>query len=164
MVLTVERLRTLLRYDTETGNFIWRCSRRGIAGGRIAGSVSRALGYRLINVDGKKYYAHRLAWLYTMGEWPPEQIDHINGNRDDNRRCNLRAATESQNKCNTPRRRNNCCGYKGVHFHKETGKWRARIKFRGLICELGLHDTATLAHSAYVHAAHRLHGEFARAV
>jgi hypothetical protein len=84
--LTAERLRELLNYDPDTGVFTWRVrpvhSHRV---GDIAGSVRTTRGYRLIGVAGRVYKAHRLAWLYMMGEWPKDQIDHINRDPSDNR-------------------------------------------------------------------------------
>jgi hypothetical protein len=96
MTLTAERLREILGYDPETGLFT-RLVRTGrIRAGEVAGTA-HSRGYRSIVIDGRVYLSHRLAWLYVHGEWPPEQIDHINRNRADNRLVNLRAAKQSQN-------------------------------------------------------------------
>lgn len=111
---------------------------------------------------GKSYKAHRLAWLYMHGELPDKSIDHINGLKTDNRIANLRLATNAQQKQNRPRNLNNSSGYKGV-ARAET-KWRARINANGRHYYLGRFDTPEDAHNAYVAAAHRLHGEFARTV
>ena len=162
MSLTHERLVELLAYDPETGTFTWRFSRRGISGGKIAGVVSKAIGYRYVCIDKKHLLAHRLAWFYITGEWPSGEIDHINGIRADNRWLNLRKATRTQQLVNTRLRSDNKSGYKGVVFHPQTGKWRTRIKRHGKIEELGLHLTPEAAHAVYLAAAHRVFGEFAR--
>ena len=91
-MLTQARLKKLLSYNTDTGEFRWRVTRRGAArAGSVAGCV-RHDGYVRIAIDGKRYLAHRLAWLYVHGELVPE-LDHANGVRSDNRLDNLRPAT-----------------------------------------------------------------------
>lgn len=88
------------------------------------------------------------------------EVDHVNGNRLDNRRCNLRICDSGQNKQNTKIRSDNTSGYKGVHLHKP-GQWRARIKLRGKFWHLGLFDAPEKAHAAYCAASKSLFGEFA---
>jgi hypothetical protein len=94
--LTQSRLKELLIYDPDTGIF-----RRRIACGiAVAGSTPgniNAMGYLDISIGCKRYYAHRLAWLYVYGEWPSLEIDHINCDRLDNRISNLRDVTHHQN-------------------------------------------------------------------
>jgi hypothetical protein len=101
--LTAERLRELLHYDPDTGDFTWRTARKRIPAGAIAGTVER--GFRRITIGGgrhgPRYSAHRLAWLYMTGAWPNGYLDHINRDPDDNRFANLRLATNSQNQANT---------------------------------------------------------------
>ena len=97
--LTVERLRELLSYDPATGKFLWRVGRQCMRAGAVAGATE-VQGYRVIKIDGKIYKAHRLAWLYVTGEWPPEEIDHKNTDPQDNVWSNLRLATHSQNQAN----------------------------------------------------------------
>lgn len=99
MILTAERLRELLTYDPETGEFRWRYTRGCRARGQIAGTVT-CLGYLTIAIDGRKYKAHRLAWLHVHGEWPYPEIDHINRIKLDNRLVNLRRATRAENNAN----------------------------------------------------------------
>ena len=157
------RLLEILSYEPIVGIFRWRektgpCSHVGA----IAGSPQRG-GHIQIGIDGEKYKAHRLAWFYVYGVWPPEDIDHINCIRGDNRLCNLRLASRAQNLRNCGVRRNNTSGFKGVTFHRPTKKWRARILHNGVRHNLGLFDTPELAHAAYCAASERLHGEFARA-
>ena len=99
----------------------------------------------------------------TILDAPDErQVDHVNSNGLDNRRSNLRLATASQNQHNQRRRCDNTSGFKGVYWHKERAKWRARIKLIGHHKHLGYFDTPEAAHAAYVEAANRFHGEFAR--
>lgn len=123
--LTLERLREVIVYDPETGNMIWRVDtgkKRLI--GRKVGSVD-GHGYRGTMIDHHKFRVHRLAWFYVYGEWPTTDIDHINGDRDDNRIANLRLATRSQNNIN--RDRNNGYGRIGVSQYGKHGKWRVCI-------------------------------------
>lgn len=159
MTLTAERARELLDYDPETGVFVYRAPRRGIKVGDIAGCPNKA-GYLRIFVDGVSYYAHRLAWLHVHGEWPPGDLDHEDTIKDHNWIGNLRPASQSQNNANKPRPANNTSGFKGVS--RQHGKWRARVGKSSQSIHLGLHATPELARAAYVAAAQRLFGQFAR--
>ena len=160
--LTYERLQEVLHYSFQTGTFRWakRISIR-IVVGKVAGRLDRH-GHRYITIDGERFIAHRLAWFHVYGEWPSDQIDHINGNPDDNRLCNLRDSSQAENTCNRGKSSNNTSGYKGVTWHKKAKKWLAQIGANGQHYYLGLFDTAEEAHAAYCEAAVRLHGEFAR--
>lgn len=134
--LTQDRLRELLHYDPETGLFIRRVTTAARAtAGTIAGDMD-SKGYWRLRVDRKRYLAHRLAWFYVHGEWP-EEIDHINCKRTDNRLCNLRPAT--------------------------SGRWRASIYVDGKSKWLGVYDTPEEANAAYSRAAIKYFGQFARA-
>ena len=162
-MLTAERLRELLHYDSDTGVFTWRVDRRG---GRKAGDVTGARhgrGYVVIGIDNKLYLAHRLAWLWMTGAWPEDKIDHMDLDRANNRFANLRPATESQNKANAPLRRDNTSGFKGVSWHSAVNRWAAQIHHNKRHYHLGLFDRPEEAHDAYVAAAERLFGEYARA-
>lgn len=153
-MLTADRLRDLLDYNSETGIFRWkvRVARR-VRVGDIAGSADN--GYREIRIDYTAYRAHRLAWLYAHGVWPKE-IDHINGVMDDNRLLNLRDATKSENQQNQRRAQsNNKTGLLGVSLRR--GKFQAQIMASGKNLHLGYFATAELAHAAYVQAKRRLH-------
>lgn len=154
-------LRAILRYEEDTGLFYWRsprCQRWAI---RPAGTW-HPRGYRAITVFEKRYLIHRLAWFYVHGEWP-EQIDHINGVRDDNRLSNLRPATQAQNNANSARRKDNTSGAKGVYFCKQHDRWTARIKPPdGKRLSLGFYKTADEAALAYAEAAKVHFGEYAR--
>ena len=127
--LTVERLREVISYNPETGDMVWRIDigyKR--LTGRKVGSVDHH-GYRGTMIDYHKFRVHRLAWLYVYGEWPNTEIDHINGNKSDNRICNLRLATRSQNNIN--RERSAEQGRVGVSQYGKYGKWRAYISVNG---------------------------------
>lgn len=156
-MLTVEQLRERFRYDLDDGHF-WR---RWPGLGHVVGTINRR-GYCVIRIGRRDYYAHRLAWLYITGEWPPQQIDHRNNIRSDNRWANLRLATPAENARNSHRRRDNATGGKGITF--ESGKWRARIRSGGKQLHLGRFETIGAATAAYGAAAKMLHGDFARAV
>lgn len=153
-----ERLRELLHYDLATGVFTWRTRTGRSAAGKAAGFAGTA-GYWDISVDRRTYRAHRLAWLYVTGDWPAADVDHKNRDRGDNRWANLRAATRSQNNANMAVRSTH--GFKGAT--PVNGRWMAQTKYNGRQIYLGLFDTPEEAHAAYMAAAERLWGNFARA-
>ena len=169
--LTQERLRAILHYDTETGIF----TRIGIAraqtaryAGKPTGSVKPGAagnggGYVMVFVDGKAHRAHRLAWLYTTGDWPEADIDHRDGNRANNRWDNLRAATRSENIHNMGLRARNTSGRKGACYDAKRQKWLAQIVVNGKYIHLGRYETRDEAGDAYDAAAKRHFGVFARA-
>jgi HNH endonuclease len=160
-MITSERLRELLHYDPEMDVFTRRVRTANcVKVGDVAGDIDR-LGYRRINVNGSRYRAHRLAWLYITGEWPAG-LDHVNGNRSDNRWCNLREATQSQNNANTPMREDNTSGFKGVSWNKHACKWDSRIHVNDRQLFLGLFATPERAFLEYCFAAWRHFGDFAR--
>lgn len=150
-MLTQERLKELLDYDPDTGVFVWRVSRGGINKDTQAGS-KLSNGYIYISISKRRYYTHRLAWLYVHGCWPTNQIDHINRVRDDNRICNLREATPSENQWNGGKYKNNTSGLLGVQCIKSSGKWKAQITIHGIVKNLGHFNTPEEANAAYVRA------------
>lgn len=169
--ISVAALNERLDYNPETGVLRWRLrppldnqTKRwnGQHAGNIAGNTQDD-GYIRLAIDRVKFPAHRVVWAMVTGSWPNGVIDHINGNTSDNRFCNLRDATISQNTWNQKIFETNVSGFKGVEFHPRTGRWRARIAANGKRLFLGYFDSAELASSAYIAAADRLHGEFARA-
>lgn len=158
---TQDRLKELLCYDPSTGVFIWKVDRGGMAkADTVAGTIPKGQ-YCIISIDSIVYPAHRLAWLYVHGEWPKDDIDHINNNRSDNRISNLREATRSQNLQNASIMSNNTSGYKGVFWIKNKNRWSAQIKINGKRRRLGVFKTALDAHKAYCLAAKEGFGEFA---
>jgi hypothetical protein len=159
-ILNAEEVRALLDYDPETGVLRWKQHMTPRARmGKEAGVIQQGK-YRRVGIYGRYYMAHRLAWLIVTGEWPTHEIDHINGQKADNRLCNLRPATPEQNKRNT-RHRNNT-GLPGASYSSVNGKFRAQIRVNGRRKFLGWFDNAEDAHAAYVAAARRYHGEFAK--
>lgn len=155
--LTAQRLRELLHYNSETGDFTRRVSGRGrrAKAGCVAGCKS-CHGYTSISVDGRLYRAHRLAWLYVFGVWPGCDVDHINGAKSDNRIANLRDVSASVNMQNQrtaqPR---NASGYLGVTIHG--GRFEASIKLNGKNIYIGSYKTPELAHSAYLAKKREIH-------
>lgn len=151
-----------LDYDPATGLFTWKRSLNPkVKVGAVAGSINDR-GYRTISINVRHRRAHRLAWLVMTGSWPDNDVDHINGNRDDNRWANLRAATRSQNNMNSRMRVSNVTGMKGVAFNKARGTWQASIKIGGKYKHLGVFSSPEEAKSAYDEAAKNYYGEFAR--
>ena len=157
-MITLKRLREVLDYDPKRGIFRWKITlgSRANAGSR-AGS-RHPDGYRKIAIDRCRYTEQRLAWFYVRGEWPDGHLDHKNCRRDDNRIENLRRATPSQNKANSPLRADNPSGFKGVY--RRGRRWQAGIR-RGRLIHLGYFATAQGAAAAYDKAAKRLFGKFA---
>lgn len=155
-----EDLKSLLRYDPETGKFYSLYSHKGLPIGREVGGLDG--DYVRLSVNGKIYRGHRIAWFYMTGAWPLEDIDHINGIKSDNRFCNLREASRGQNMMNIGVKRHNTSGYKGVSFYSKTGKWKAQIQHQGKKMGLGYFDDVKEAAEAYIFAALDLHGEYAR--
>jgi hypothetical protein len=148
--LTASRLREVLDYNPETGEFRWRrrMSSRAGAGGVAGASDGR---YVLIRIDGTLHAAHRLAWLHSFGSWPRDGIDHANGIGRDNRLANLREADHAQNAQNPRLRRDNPSGVVGVWWAEREQKWRARIRVDGRDVYLG--GFATIAEAAAARAA-----------
>jgi hypothetical protein len=142
----------ILNYDPATGAFVWlvnrsRTAKRGAKAGRICGA-----GYVYIG----RMLAHRVAWKYVTGKWPNGQIDHINGNRTDNRWSNLRLSTHSLNQQNLrSARADNKSGFLGVSSYGS--RFRASIKTPTKRVHLGWFDTPEMAHAAYLDAKRRLH-------
>jgi len=153
--LTAQRLRELLHYNSETGLFTWRGNRTGFAlAGTVAGTKSG--GYICIQVDGTLYRAHRLAWLYVNECWPEFVIDHINGDKTDNRLCNLRDVDETTNAHNRKRaHKNSSSGALGVS--RIGNRWRALIRVNGKRIHIGCFGSIDEASAAYFEAKAVLH-------
>lgn len=159
IALSAETLRELLSYDHDTGQFTrLKAVARKTKVGSIAGWKD-AQGYIQVTVNGNRHKAHRLAWLYVYGHWPTGQIDHINGNRSDNRLLNLRDASHGENVQNRRRANSNSkTGILGVSLHRPTGRWKAQIRIDQKSIHLGLFDTKEAARDAYLTAKRRIHG------
>lgn len=155
IILTAERLRELLHYENGVFTRLQRVGKSRVGVGSIAGTLNTR-GYWQINVDGRLYYAHRLAWLWVTGEWPKGEVDHIDGDCANNRIENLRDVTHSTNKQNLKNAQaNNKTGFLGVT--QTRGKFRASIKVKDTVVHIGLSDTAELAHKAYLTAKRYYH-------
>jgi len=152
----------MLEFDPNTGYLTWKGEphKDKTQIGNRAGYLGKD-GYRYVMVKNVKLLEHRVAWLITYGV-VPDQIDHINMVRDDNRIANLREASVSQNNRNRTKQSNNTSGFKGVTYHKGTGKFAAKITFNKKCYSLGYFASAESAHKAYIKASGELHGEFAR--
>lgn len=158
--LTHTRLLEVLHYDPKTGAFTWRAkvSRKVLVGGLAGTTQSDKI---TIGLFGKTYAAHRLAWFYMTGTWPPSLVDHRDLNGHNNKWRNLRLATKSTNGQNRGAQRNNTTGLKGV-CHRKDGRYTAQIKHAGKNYYLGLYDTPEDAHIAYSAAARKFHKQYAR--
>lgn len=149
-ILSQAQLKELLHYDPETGVFRWRASPRyGIQPWDLAGhkqQFSESLSYLVIGIGGVTHLAHRLAWVYMVGDQDiPPVIDHFDGNGLNNRWRNLRVATQKQNLENRKQSKANSSGFRGVSFHKDRQKWQAYVNHNGKRTYLGLFDTAESA-------------------
>lgn len=173
--ITREVLLQYLDYDESTGAFKWKKrelasfsrAQNGISwNGRYAGKPAFNYigvgGYRSGKFQGIKLYAHRVAWMYLYGEWPLGDVDHINRNRSDNRKENLRLATRSENIRNSTMHFDSPVGYKGVRKHRSIpGLYEARIYINKKMVRIGKFNSAIEAREAYIAAAEKHFGEFA---
>lgn len=159
--LTQAKLKEVLRYDADTGEF----TRVTFSGNRCAGSARLGpitqkpdeRGYIRIRVYGKKYRAHRLAWLYVHGCFPEQGLDHINGDKLDNRIANLREADQMQNSQNRKPMEGTSSKLLGVTRYRGANKWRAQIMVSGKKIALGYFDDEHQAYDAYLKAKAELH-------
>lgn len=147
-----------LHYNPEAGEFI---AKTGCNAGKALGRVHR-LGYLQIFFAGKLHYAHRLAWLYIHGQWPEGEIDHLNGDKSDNRLANLRVVSRQENMQNVqrkPTRGKSSSEYLGVSRdgRMKTRPWRATVYLNGRNHDCGYWETEAQAHAAYVAKKRELH-------
>jgi hypothetical protein len=154
VTITLLELKELLIYDFETGVFYRKKKTNpNIVIGEVAGNLD-GHGYIRICVKSKPYAAHRLAWLYTTGRFPKNDIDHINGVRNDNRFYNLREVTRRENQCNRKLHRDGrlpgCC------YKKNVKKWQASITINSKIKHLGNFSSEETAHHTYLIWKHNL--------
>jgi hypothetical protein len=157
MELTVDQLRDTFDYDANTGVFVWKIRpSKAVKAGDVAGCTEKRIGYITIGIAGRIYKAHRLAWLYVYGSWPKGLIDHINGNKADNRIDNLRDVFADGNSQNVrkPNKRNKS-GFMGVIWFQN--KWRASMSVNGKSKWLGDYSTPEEAHQVYLEAKRKYH-------
>lgn len=131
--MTQQELKNIISYNELNGNFYWK---RGMRYNTLAGNI-RPDGYIIIQINNKRYYAHRLAWFYYYGYFPENFIDHINKNTTDNRICNLR---EVSNQCNLRNSKNRCDNKStvtGINWNKEKSKWEVKININQKTFYLG---------------------------
>lgn len=152
--LTQDLVKSILFYDPDTGKFTWIKHTMGWLVGREAGCDSS--GYIKLTIFRENYLAHRLAFFYTLGYWPKDHVDHINGIKNDNRWCNLREATPAQNMVNRTATKRSSLGVKGVTY-------RAGLKNYQVNLSLGSYKTLEEAKEVYEKAAKVLHGDFYKA-
>lgn len=160
-----QELREIFGYDPETGA-LWFLDVRVVGLRIVATSHAHRDGYRIVRLPGTRRWlrAHRIVWKWMTGEDPVGDVDHINGDKADNRWENLRLATRSQNMANrgSPRRRRSDLP-KGVTYCPQTGRYRASLTVNYKTIRLGRHDTPEQAHAAYCTEVARRFGAFARA-
>lgn len=148
-------------YNPKSGDLVWKDGRRHA--GRVAGCVAQTLqGNRYIKVkcDGRQYWAHRVIWEMQTGRPPAKWIDHINGDGTDNRWCNLREASPSENGYNRKVDVRNKVGVTGVHFDPKRDRYKVSITTDGVRHHLGSFKSLREAVRVSKEARARLHGEF----
>jgi hypothetical protein len=159
-LLTQEYLKSILDYDLDTGVFTWKVNKSKTAkAGDVAGWSYN--GYREIEINNKKYKAHRLAWLYVYGEMPKNLIDHVDGNRSNNKISNLREATYQTNSENYKTPQTNKSGVKNVSWYKNLNKWVVSISVKQTGKTIGYFDDLELAELVAIEARNKYRGEFA---
>jgi hypothetical protein len=164
MVLSQARLLQLIHYDPETGEFRWRTPTSAcVTIGQLI-IQNKKSRYLRIQIDGKRYYAHKLAWLYVYGELPRHKLDHRDCNSFNNRIKNLRRATQAQNCKNRSVSRNNKSGTSGVYWHNRSSRWRAILHCDNKRIWIGAFRSKEEAIEAIKEARLKYHGEFAKVV
>lgn len=157
MALTAEKVRELLDYDPETGVFTWRVAKGRKSKGMPAGCIDH-YGYVQIGIDGTRYKGHRIAWLIVTGAWPNDEIDHVNGVKNDNRLENLREANRFTNMQNLLRpMEGNTSKLLGVCWDTARQSFIAQIRVKGKNKFLGRFADPSEAHAVYLDAKRRLH-------
>lgn len=160
-MLTQTELKSQLHYNHVNGLFTWLKNKSIVKAGNAAGCLKKD-GYIHIKCNNKTYPAHRLAWLYVYGYIPNYYLDHINGRPSDNRIINLREATASQNSHNVKITSRNTSGIKGIHWHKKSKKWIAKVSINKQSKYLGSFNDIEFAELVVNEARLKYHGIFAR--
>lgn len=165
-MITSDMLKISLSYDPHTGLFRWLVKKPNANIGDIAGTKRKHDGktYIIITLSGKKYRAHRLAFLYMTGKFPELLCDHINGDGTDNRWCNLREVDHKNNNRNMRLRSDNTSGVAGVYWNKKDKRWQVTLKTgesRGYIGQFKLLEDAVKARleAETEHNFHQNHGQ-----
>ena len=159
--LSHSRLLEVLDYNYNTGVFIWKISTaRVIKVGSVAGNLDKSSGYLRIQIDKKRFLAHRLAWFYCFKEWPENMIDHKDTNKTNNILDNLRDADNSSNNQNRGLSITNTSGYRGVSLDTNNGKYKVQFVKNGTNNYLGEYITIEEAVIVYNKAAKLSFGEF----
>jgi len=154
--MPVELLRAAVNYDASSGVFTRLTASPGHRVGEEMGWVNRN-GYCRTRIGNQTYSLHRMAWAYVYGRWPADQIDHINGDRSDNRIENLREANAYENGQNLKKKKHNKSGFIGVTWHKKQKMWCAQIMYMRHQNHLGFFDSPEAASKAYLEAKSKLH-------
>lgn len=159
--ITRERLMQVFSYDKDSGQFTRLEFPKNVRTIKSPTSTVYVQGYVQLCIDGTRYRAHRLAWLYHYGTLPDDFIDHINGQRDDNRIANLRVVTNAVNMQNVHSQyKNSRSGLTGAKWHKKQRKFVAAISVNGRPKHLGTFSTAEEARTAYIEAKKKYHPGF----
>ena len=159
---SLEVIHDLFTYDPETGNLYNKKSRMGATAGKIAGT-RESEGYRSVSINMRRYRVHRIIYMMVHGVDPGRrEIDHINGDTEDNRPENLRLATHSENRRNTGALSNNKIGLRGVNWHKARKRYRACISIDGKQRHIGYFVSPIDAAKTYDQAARTHFGDYAR--
>lgn len=176
--ISISDIRALISYNPITGDLSWRDRVGGGVGASPGVEYARKWNFRhsgkpaLSIIDDKGYKhgrvlsvnikAHRAAWAIYYGYWPEVFVDHINGDRSDNRIENLREATRSQNARNRVSTKNSTSRYLGVHWNSRDKIWESQISDGVNVMRIGKHNCEIMAAKAYDAAALEIHGEFAK--
>ena len=157
---TAQRVRELLNYDPATGILTRRVGAATTKVGDVADTLNQD-GYVYLKLGRRGFFGHRVAWLHFYGAWPISKIDHMNGIRTDNRIANLREVTDLENVQNQRLTgRNSKSGMLGIHWRKDSKKWRVRISVAGKKVLLGSFGTIEEAAAVHLEAKRRMHAGF----